>query len=231
MDSLSLAGLTENESRVYCALLELGPSIAGRISRKTGLHRRTIYDVTDTLVQKGVVGYIVENNRRLFRANDPNHLLTLIDERKQKLAPILEHLAPLYTKGHVKEQTLVFRGRNALKQVFESQLTEKEILILGANPKAYAVMPYFFRWYNERRRKKNVRLKVIAADRTIRPKGMVSIRYLPPLFQTPVALNIYGDNVAIILWSDDPVAIVISSKAISDSYRQYFDLMWGMAKQ
>ena len=64
--NLKEAGLTNNEDLVYNALIDLGPSLAGRISRKTGLHRRTVYDVTETLIQKGLVSYILENNRRIF---------------------------------------------------------------------------------------------------------------------------------------------------------------------
>ena len=49
------AGLTENESKVYLALLDLGPSLAGQISRKTGMHRRTVYDTTEMLIKKGLI--------------------------------------------------------------------------------------------------------------------------------------------------------------------------------
>ena len=68
---LKEAGLTNNESLIYKALLELGPSLAGQISRKTGLHRRTVYDTAERLIQKGLIGYILKNNRRLFEASSP----------------------------------------------------------------------------------------------------------------------------------------------------------------
>ena len=40
-EELKTAGLTENESKVYLALLDLGPSLAGEISKKTGIHTQT----------------------------------------------------------------------------------------------------------------------------------------------------------------------------------------------
>ena len=64
---LKEAGLTTNESLVYKALLELGPSQAGIISRKTGLHRRTVYDTTERLIQKGIIGYILKNKKCIKR--------------------------------------------------------------------------------------------------------------------------------------------------------------------
>jgi len=52
-ENLRKAGLTENESKTYLALLETGPSQAGVITRKTGLHRRVIYDTLEMLIKKG----------------------------------------------------------------------------------------------------------------------------------------------------------------------------------
>jgi len=65
MNELNEIGLTENESKIYLALIDLGPSLAGQISRKTGLHRRTVYDSIEMLIKKGLVGYIKNNNRKL----------------------------------------------------------------------------------------------------------------------------------------------------------------------
>ena len=68
MQELKEAGLTDNESKVYLALIDLGPSLAGQIARKTGMHRRTVYDTIEMLIEKGLIGYIQKNNRKLFYA-------------------------------------------------------------------------------------------------------------------------------------------------------------------
>ena len=77
------AGLTDNEDKVYTALVELGPSLAGRISRKIGLHRRTVYDVTEMLVKKGLVGYILK------------FLVFYFSSHLQRLSLIFLHLSRL----------------------------------------------------------------------------------------------------------------------------------------
>ena len=57
------------------------------------------------------------------------------------------------------------------------------------------------------------------------------IRLLPEKYSSPLAVNIYGDKVAIILWSrENPFAIVIKNKEISEGYRKHFELMWKSAK-
>ena len=61
LEQLYESGLTKNESKIYLTLLEIGPSHAGLISRKSGLHRRVVYDTLEMLTQKGLIGYILKN--------------------------------------------------------------------------------------------------------------------------------------------------------------------------
>ncbi|MEK6846862.1 MAG: helix-turn-helix domain-containing protein [Nanoarchaeota archaeon] len=228
---LTDAGLTSNEKFVYEALINLGPSLAGKISRKTGLHRRTVYDVTETLIQKGLISYILENNRRVFTAVNPQHILDMIDEKKQVLIPLIANLQQKFGSSKRHEQTNFYRGKNGLKMVFESQLQYREILIWGATRSAYDAMPYFFKWYNERRKHKKIKLRIITSDRTIQPKMLAETRYLPEKYSGPVVFNIYGDSVAMILWGPRPFALVVQQEEFASSYRKYFELMWRVARK
>ena len=51
------------------------------------------------------------------------------------------------------------------------------------------------------------------------------IRYLKAHLSLS-STNVYGDKVAIILWSDNPLGILIKQKEIADSYRNYFKPIW-----
>ncbi|MFH1500605.1 MAG: helix-turn-helix domain-containing protein [archaeon] len=231
MEELREVGLTENESKVYLALLELGPSLAGQVSRKTGLHRRTVYDTTEMLIKKGLLGYILKNNRRLFQASSPSRFLDIIKEKENLIAPIVKKLEGMYTKTKEKEETNFYKGKEGLKTVFEDQLKCKEILILGASPKAYEILKFYTKWYDKARKEKKIKARIIAEDRNVKRIPLAEIRYLPEKYSNPVAVNIYGDKVAIILWeSSKPMAIVIKSEEISKGYKNYFELMWKVAK-
>ena len=228
---LKNAGLTENEQRVYTALIDLGPSLAGKISRKTGLHRRTVYDVTETLIQKGLLSYILNNNRRVFSAVNPQRIIDSIEEKKLTLMPMISDLTKRFESSKHKETTNFYRGKNGLKMVFESQLEYPEILILGANRQAYEKMPYYFKWFNERRKQKKVKIKVITSDRSINPKILAETRYLADKYADHMVLNIYGNSVAMILWAKNPFAIVIEQQEFASGYRKYFDLIWKLARK
>ena len=50
------------------------------------------------------------------------------------------------------------------------------------------------------------------------------------VYATPSTTYIYSDRVAIIVWSPDPMAFLIRSRVVADSYRKYFDVLWKTAK-
>lgn len=228
------SGLTENESKVYLTLLELGPSNAGLIARRSGLHRRVTYDVTDRLIKKGLIGYIIKNGKRLFQASDPERIMEILKEKEEVLLDVLPNLKSLYKNTQEKEETNFYKGKRGLKTVFEDQINQgKEILVIGASPLAYEILQFYFKWYDKRRVKKKIKSRIIfnQANRKLKISNS-EIRYLPHKYSSPLAVNIYGDKVALILWSkDNPFAIVVRNREVSNGYRKYFDLMWHTARK
>ena len=56
-------------------------------------------------------------------------------------------------------------------------------------------------------------------------------RYYDDIAESPAVTNIYGDKVAIIIWSDEPEAIIIENAAVAKSYKSYFDILWKHGKK
>jgi sugar-specific transcriptional regulator TrmB len=234
INNLQEMGLTKNEALVYRALLELGPSLAGQIARKTGMHRRSVYDTTEMLIQKGLIGYILRNNRRLFEANNPQRFLDLVKEKEEIANSFMGEMMALYGKTKEKQETNFYKGKQGLKFVFEEQIAEgKEILIIGASPLANEILQFYFHWFDKRRAEKRIKTRIIfnKIDKKIRIP-LSEIRYMPKKYTSPLAVNIYGSKVVLIMWSkDNPFAIVIKQKEIADGYRNYFEMMWKVARK
>ena len=94
----------------------------------------------------------------------------------------------------------------------EDQLKQgtKEILILGASQLAYETLQFYFKWFDIKRKKKKIKAKIIFNKKTDKKIPLSEIKYLPEKYSSPLAVNIYRDKVAIILWSqENPIAIVI----------------------
>ncbi|MEK6825940.1 MAG: helix-turn-helix domain-containing protein [Nanoarchaeota archaeon] len=232
-ESLHEAGLTENESKVYTTLLDLGPSHAGLISRKSGLHRRVVYDTIEMLIQKGLIGYIVENGVKLFKCVHPHRLVEILQEKEQRIEQFMPQMIELFTKTKEKEETNFYTGKNGLKTVFEDQLAVgKEILVLGASSLSYDILGLYFHWFDKRRVERKIKTRIIFHEHIHKKIPLSQIRFLPQKYSSPLAVNIYGKRVALILWSEErPLTIVIKNKEIAEGYCKYFELLWKIAKK
>ncbi len=105
-------------------------------------------------------------------------------------------------------------------------------MILGASQLAYDILQFYFKWFDIKRKKKKIKTRIIFNKMKKKPNIPLSdIKYLPQKYSSPLAVNIYRDKVAIILWSkENPIAIVIKNLEISEGYKKHFELMWRIAK-
>ena len=72
---------------------------------------------------------------------------------------------------------------------------------------------------------------IVRRGREAEADKLTEVRYVHERTLSPIVTNIYGDKVAIILWTDSPEAVMIENKASADSYRAYFELLWKQARQ
>jgi hypothetical protein len=59
---------------------------------------------------------------------------------------------------------------------------------------------------------------------------LAEIKFIKKGNPSPVSTNIYGDKISIIIWDDDPKAILITEPALAQSFRSYFEFIWHVAK-
>lgn len=232
MESLKEIGLTEVESKVYLKLLELQKTTTGLIAKKSGIHRRTVYDALERLVVKGLASYIKENNRRYFTPTNPERLLEIIDEKRDHLEKEVILLKQQYVTVPEKEETVFFRGKQGLKTVFDDQIRErKDICVIGGSKNAENILEFYFPRFTKLRAKEKIHLRIIfACDRIKKRFPLSKFRYLPKEYDTNVSTNIYGDKVAIIQWGKLFV-ILTKDKEIAEAYRRYFEIIWSKAKK
>jgi len=230
-------GLTPSEAKIYLVLLEQGASLAGIISRNTGIHRRSVYDCIERLVQKGLVSYIKSNNRKYFEAVSPERLLEILKKREDDINAVMPQLKLLQEMSAEKKETLFFRGKTALKSAFEDQLKQSdEILVWGATTTSGDILPFYFPHFDRQRVKKKIKTKIIfnESDRShpsAKKIPLAEVRFVPDSVKSNTEVHIYGRNICIVSWRADPVAILIREESMASGFRNYFDFMWQYAKK
>ncbi|MBI4981470.1 hypothetical protein HZC30_08025 [Candidatus Woesearchaeota archaeon] len=235
-------GFTENEAKVYLALLEAGLSTITKIISKTNLHKQIIYDNLQRLTAKGLVSYVIQSNRKYFQAVSPEKIKDILEEQKKELESkenLLKEILPqlLARKEESKPQSLatIYYGKKGLKSILEEILTQKEeVLSFGAEGKFRQIFGPYWENYNRRREKLKVKIKVIWNEKL---KGKrenllyLDAKYIPKEFDNPASTMIYGDKTAIILWEEIPFAVLIESAKIARSYRNTFELLWKASRK
>ncbi|MBN2112418.1 hypothetical protein JW707_04960 [Candidatus Woesearchaeota archaeon] len=230
-------GLTKTEAKVYLAVLDLGSALAGTISQKAGIHRRSVYDSLERLIEKGLVSFISRNNRKWFEAVEPKRLIQIAEEKMQNLKQIVPKLEMKHGMTKEKEETVFFKGKQALKTVFDDQIQEKRtIYVTGASAEASDILKYYFTHYDKKRKANRIHVKMIFPEDSrksemLKNVPLSEIKFLPHKYLSPVGTNVYGDKVAIVVWTDEPIAILIKNKVVAEAYKRYFNFMWERAKK
>ena len=237
IEILKSVGLTEIEGKLYLSLLELGSSNATELSHKSRIHRTNIYDSLNRLIEKGLVSYIEKNGKKVFEAADPKKLREIIKEKEQELERALPELDSLFKLDKKRNNVRIFEGKEGIRTIFDDFITvQGEILMYGVPSKSVEVLKYFLPHYHKERIKKKISTRAIFNHDAKNRMGIINemkfakAKYLPGKNKSPTSTNIYGDKIAIILWSETPLIIQIESKEIAESYRNYFELMWQNSK-
>jgi len=233
-NSLKSIGLTDGEIKVYSAILELGTATINKIHEKTGLERRTIYDVINKLIEKGLVSYTLENKRKTYQCSHPNKISEEIDTREKELDELKKKIPEFTGKFNSSKPEIraeVFRGKEGIKAIFEDMLNYKENYFIGGGAYIAKKLPFYWENYNKRREKLKVKwLNLARADlskeEVIRGE-FIETKKLPKDFSgSPSVIFIYGNKVANVLWGEEFFAFVIESSEIADNYKRYHKYLW-----
>ena len=235
-------GLTRNETDVYIALLELGSTSAGRLIKHLGMHRGAVYDLLDLLIGKGLVSYVIEANRKYFEAADPKRLTEYfeskkveLEEKEQKLNELIPELQIRRQLSKEEQEGTIYKGKRGLKSIFEDILNEKkEWRVFGASGKFKEIFAAYYIHFHNRRKEAKIKMKIIFEENVRKEKRdlpLSEIRYVKDSSVIPSTTFIYGDKIVIINWSSEPLAFLMRSKNVADSYRLFFEMLWKQSKK
>lgn len=231
--TLRWIGLSTNESKLYLAMLKEGTSKAGKLARLAQLNRTSTYEALRSLLEKGLASYVIQENRKWFSAVDPKRLVEYIKEKEEEAKKVLPELEKQYTTPEEKHNVTLYYSYNGIKTVFMDILREgKDNCVLDSEVNFTERMPYFVPQFKREIEKAGIKIKHIARKGVrVNPTKTTTVRFLDLKTMSPVATNIYGDKVALIIWTENPEAVIIKNKAAAEAYREYFEELWKISKR
>lgn len=234
-------GFSNNEIKVYMALLRIGSASATEITRKSGIHRANVYDSLEKLMERGLVSNIVRMNKKYFECAHPRNIVAIIKERERDLEGIMPELDTIYNQRKEKQKISHFEGREGIKAVLRDINNYKSHDAFGVSSNLAKIMGYYFTQWIRERLEKGLTARMIKShgDRLATPKKfglrnyrkLFRVKEVQKEFHMKTSTWVYENKTAIILESvDNPVAVVIENKEIADDYRKQFEIIWKRAK-
>lgn len=230
-EDLEAIGLSSGEAEVYLILLKLGEAVGSEIARRTRISRPHVYGIIDKLQERGLVNFVIKAGVKYYKPADPAKLYDLLKEKEQVVSNILPQLKGLYTAIKPRLRIEVYEGKEGLKTVLSDIIrTGKDLVVWGASARIEEFDPIGAQRYLKQRAEKKIRARQLYAKGTkVLSSPLSEFKELPTAFADPSTTIVYGNKVAVLLWVEVPTALVIENKALADSYKKHFELMWKSA--
>jgi sugar-specific transcriptional regulator TrmB len=233
---LEKIGLNKQESSIYLALLDLGPSIITKIAEKTGLHRPVIYKILPILVEKRLVTENKVKKHMVYTAEPPNRIEAIFEDLKHELFNLLPELEDAYVKSTKKLKVRFLEGKDGTKRVFDDIVRS---LPKGATFYRYSSNSdgveekdtYVPRAYRNIRDAKKLERQVITNKVTAAQKEPRLDRFVKVMpadfgeFNHNVTHLIYGDKIAFIDYNSE-TAVILENKKIADFQKHIFQALY-----
>lgn len=235
---LQQLGFTEYEATIYLMLLQHGQISAYQLAEKTGMYRQATYDALNRMIEKGYVSSVKEGKAQLFQAVSPELILDYLQEKTESLKQILPDLISLKKQSSLPLVVETYKGKNvvriALKDIINHLKKGGEVLCTAVDeflPLAQhkTIIEQYERDLLQYKIKERVLIKENAKG--LFKKGTSQYKTIPQKYFNYNPMQIYGDNVQILLWGNPDNLIIIRSKTAAESYRKQFEFIWNYAKR
>jgi sugar-specific transcriptional regulator TrmB len=236
---LTKIGLTGNEIIVYLTMLKIGPSIVSDIAKNAGLYRPYTYDNLKKLLEKGLASFIIIDRKRVYSAVSPEVLVEYEEKKVQELKSVMNELNDMTKSMKSEAKADFYIGSQVVRVILRDfvktlKSTREEGLIIGVDEKKFmeaddiALYQFF-----EDMKKYKLKEKVIVreGDNCLpAPKETTTYRFLSKEFFEPISTTIYGNKVAIIIFSQPLHGIIIENESLAKTYKKQFNALWKISK-
>jgi len=238
---LTEIGFSEDEAKIYLALLELGGAYASNIARKTQINRVNVYYILNELKKRGIVSEVDINKLKFYTCSEPKSLLKKEEAVLEKIKTLIPELTALENVHAIKPTVKFFEGIEGIIQVYEDTLTEKNEIVGYSNLEIVmdTIGEYMDRYATEKI-KNSLKSRIIAPG-TEKAKTFLDKFYLKDperkvmeiLFVSPKSfafendIFIYGNKLAIVsLREDEMFGMIVESGSVARTQRSLFNLAW-----
>ena len=236
LQELEDIGLSKNQANFYIYLIRHPGQTAGSIAKNMSIDRSFAYGILNSLVEKGLVSYVVKEDKKIFYASDTGNLLKDIDEKREKTLVLIKKLESIKQKPVEERSVKVYEGKAGLK-VYVRDLLESDVFYTlgGGGKEIFEELKYQYPQYLKALSKKNMRGCLITSENDIAAmKKMykntdVKVRALKNL-NSVASFTIFNNKIAIYSADEKPSVVIIEDRNVSESLKSYFSILWNVSE-
>jgi sugar-specific transcriptional regulator TrmB len=246
---LEKTGLNKPEILVYLNGLKTGPVLASFLAKKTGVTRQHIYDILNSLEQKGLASTTGKNYNKRFVMESPLQLKNILERKKRNIEKLEKQIDLLNIEfessersGRAIQSIAFYEDIEGIKNIWEKSLTCKDNAILSIAPIKDIVETLgkdFIEYYLENRLKRNkvsrtlrVKPKEISDDWfKLHSEQKRAVKFLPPDIDISSTFLIYDDTVSIISSKKENAGFTLKSEELAESMKGIFEALWTKADE
>ncbi len=244
---LKKIGLSKREINVYLTLLKSGPMLATKLAKKMETSRTNIYDILESLGEKGLVVKGSKSYSKYYIPEPPNKIeeklarkvneIEILKDEFKKALPGLESLSPVL---ELTPKIKIFEGKEAIQGLMEETIKtplKETLLATGGEGIEKILGEVFLKGYIQKRVERKIRNRVIKKKRFWQmslekdKEELRESKYLPSQIKFDSTLIIYGDNVVIISSEKEDFGFSIQSKELSHLFKVFFEMLWGASNK
>ncbi len=236
-EALKSIGLSEREIKVYLACLRLGSATVNRISKEAGTFRTYTYDISRSLMERGLVSSVMRGRVQCFEASDPERILEMLEEKEDQVKEILPQLRKMKSSVTKKPSVDFFEGLAGLKVIHDTILRErpKEISVYGNPEQHYDIMKFYLPRFVKERVKLGIKARVVVKDSKVAREWMKG-REKEELRQTrffprqpgefPSVTYMWNNKIAYFTVEKKIIAVIIEDESIANAQKTVFENVW-----
>jgi len=234
-------GLSETETKVYFASLNLGPAPVQDIAKKAGLSRTATYATIEALQERSLMSTHERGKKRVFAAEEPERAISHFKEQIHEMQERLETLNKVLPEikmlgGGERPSVRFYEGQEALGAIFSD--------VAAVSPDSLRELSNMEDVYNllDSDVLKDVRavldpgkikINLLHIGELTRRRDKVIYRFLDKnkFGDFHGDIWIYGNRVAFVSFVGKFMTVVLENKVFADTAKFLFDAAWDGAEK
>lgn len=238
--TLTELGLTDTETRVYLAMLELGADSVQNIAKGAKISRTAAYEIIKALQAKGLASTFEKGKKTFFSAEDPDKLGDYFRNRVERMKIQLGSLDRLLPelrvmKGGEQPRVLFYTGEEGVRALFRDvvAMNATELLEVTNIDTVYTFVDG--KVLNEARKAegyKDIPVKVLHRGEVRNPNPKAEFRRLEDGFgDFQGNIWIYRSHVAFVSFVGSIEVVIIENPIFAETMRALFQACWSSSKK